>query len=113
MIVIMANALRHNYRAILTYDTVTGEIGKCKFLNENYLFRGDLLATVYTIVIREMDTKKEVVLGISLLNEIYQLSEKKNGYIKEDIYTTQKLNRSKLLYALAQKAKEMGVGVDW
>lgn len=109
----MANALRHNYRAILTYNPVTNEIGECKFLGENYLFRGDLITTVYLSVRKRMDTTKEIVLGVSLLKDFYQLSERKKGYIKEDDYTPRNIDRGRFLYALAQKAKEMGADIEW
>lgn len=109
----MANKIRHNYRAIFAYDPVSNKVGKCKFLNSKYLFRGDLFSTVYSIVYRESDHTKEIILGVSITNDIYQLSTQEKGYVKEDSYTVRGIKRGRLFRALSQKQVEMNVKTDF
>lgn len=97
----MANSIRHNYRAILSYDPVTSKIGNYKLLGSYYIFRGDLLTTVFNKIRRASDLKREIIIGITLTNDLYQLSEQVGGYVKEDSTSLVGINRSALLRALS------------
>lgn len=103
--------MRHNYKAIFAYDTATNKVGACKFLGTVYLFNSELLDTVFKKIYRQADFSKEVVIGITLTNDVYQIS-KDYWYIKEDFYTAKNLDKGKMLSALSKKAKELNISQE-
>lgn len=93
--------MRHNYRRIVAYDPVSDRVTVCKELGEDYIFQEKWLDEAFYEVLGKTDRMNEVVLGFSLANDMYQLSPAPYGtYVKEDFYTAQDINKSRVLVAV-------------
>lgn len=94
--------MRHNYGRILAYDPAENRVTVYKPLGEEYIFEDKMLDEAFYEVLAKTNRMNEVVLGFSLTGDMYQLSPAGYGtYVKEDIYSAQKINKSKVLTAIS------------
>lgn len=105
--------MRHNYGRILAYDPIEDRVTVYKALGEEYLFEDKKLDEVFYEVLAKTDRMNELVLGFSLTGDLYQLSPAGYGtYVKEDYWSAVKLNRSKILTAIARYKERHNMKFD-
>lgn len=93
--------MRHNYKCIVAYDPAENQITFYKGLGEEYLFEEKLLDTAFYEVYYNTNKMNEMILGISVGGDLYQLSPASYGtYIKEDSTSTRFLKKGRVLCAI-------------
>lgn len=96
-------AMRHNYRQILSYNPVKKEVLVYRPLGEDVIFRPRIYLETFYEVWGLSDHTNEIVLGLSLTNDLFQLSPAEYGtYIKEDWYSGQDINKGSVLAAISR-----------
>lgn len=105
--------MRHNYKQLVAYDPAENRVTVYKSLGEEYLFEEKKLDTAFYEVYYKTNRMNEMVLGISVSGDLYQLSPAAYGtYIKEDAPSTRFLHKGKLLCAIAKYKQEHNIPFD-
>lgn len=95
--------MRHNYRKMLAYDPVKKEVKIYRTFRERDIFNGQKYDEVFYEIWALSDHTTQVVLGLSLSGDMYQLSPASYGrYVKEDMYSAQTINKGSVLRAVAE-----------
>ena len=93
--------MRHNYKCICAYDAQENRVTVYKALGEEYLFEEKMLDTAFYEVYYKTNRMNEMVLGVSVGGDLYQLSPANYGtYIKEDSTSTRFLKKGRVLCAI-------------
>ena len=105
--------MRHNYKRMFSYNPVEKEVTNYRPLGEAYLFREMLYEEVFWQIWALSDHGREVILGMSLNGDLYQLSPASYGsYIKEDLYSAQTIHKGAVLTAIATYKKKLNLPFD-
>lgn len=105
--------MRHNYGRIIAYDPIDNKVTVYKPLGEEYIFQDKKLDEVFYEVLAKTDRMNEMVLGFSLTGDMYQLSPAGYGtYVKEDIYSAQRVDKGKVLAAIVHYKKQHNISFD-
>lgn len=95
--------MRHNYRKMIAYDPVKKEVKDYRSLGQEYIFNGQKYDEVFYELWALSNHTTEVLLGISLSGDLYQLSPASYGrYVKEDFYSAQTINKGSVLRAVSE-----------
>lgn len=105
--------MRHNYRRMLAYNPVKKEVTQYKPLGEDFIFRDKWYDEIFFTLWNNSNHTTEVILGISLNGDLYQLSPAAyGGYVKEDIYSAQTISKGAVLAAIATYKKNHNMKFD-
>lgn len=105
--------MRHNYKQLIAYDPADNRVTVYKFLGEEYLFEEKKLDTAFYEVYYKTNRMNEMVLGISVGGDLYQLSPASYGtYIKEDATSTRFLSMGKILCAITKYKEQHNIPFD-
>lgn len=106
--------MKHNYKKIVAYNNVTNTVSCLRRLPESALFNSRASDEAFYDVYMMADKGVEMIIGISLTGDMYQLSPASYGtYIKEDATTISKfIHKGKLLVAIADYQKKNNIPFD-
>lgn len=95
--------MRHSYKKIVAYNPVKSEVTSCKLVPESALFNGKAVERIFWEVYDGTDTKENLVIGVSITNDLYQIAPTSyDKYIKEDGNTVKHIDKSKFLVACSK-----------
>lgn len=105
--------MRHSYRKIVAYNPAENIVTHCKKMNSDDIFDSKASDEAFYDVYMSVDRVTNIIIGISLTGDMYQLSPAGYGtYIKEDEKSLSFINRSKLLVAIADFQKKHNIPFD-
>lgn len=105
--------MRHNYRSIFSYNPVKKEVITFKGLGEGYLFKGFMYDEIFYRIWAISNHTEEVVLGLSISGDMYQLSPASYGtYVKEDLYSAQTIPKGAVLAAISKYKSKHNIPFD-
>lgn len=105
--------MRHNYKQIVAYDPAENRVSVYKALGEEYLFEEKKLDTAFYEVYYKTNRMNEMIIGISVGGDLYQLSPANYGtYIKEDSTSIRFLHKGKVLCAIIDYKKKHNIPFD-
>lgn len=92
--------MRHFYRKILSYNPIKKQVISYGAIGENDIFNTKKQDKIFEEIWSSSDHMQEVVLGFTVSNDMYQLSEASYGYIKEDFYSANIIQKGAVLRAI-------------
>lgn len=93
--------MKHSYRKIVAYNPTKNEVTAMEQIDPDRIFSQTVYAKAFHDVYDKADTSTEMVVGIGLARELYQLSPAPySNYIKEDIETMKFIDRPKFFKAV-------------
>jgi len=106
--------MKHNYRQIVAYNNVSNVVTNLLLLPETTIFNSKASDEAFYDVYMMANKGEEMIIGVSLGGDIYQLSPAAYGtYIKEDSTTLARfINKSKFLCAVADYKKKNNIPFD-
>lgn len=105
--------MRHNYKQIIAYDPADNKVTAYKFLGEQYIFAEKELDAEFYKIYYGTNRMNEMILGISVGGDLYQLSPANYGtYIKEDSTSTRFLKKGRILCAITEYKKKHNIPFD-
>lgn len=105
--------MRHNYKQIIGYDATQDKVTAYKALGEEYLFENKKLDAAFYEVYYRTNRMYEMVLGISVGGDLYQLSPANYGtYVKEDSTSTRFLKKGRVLCAIVKYKEKHNIPFD-
>lgn len=105
--------MRHNYKRIFSYDPIKKEVTNYRSLGEECIFNSHWYDEIFYEVWALSNHTNEVVLGVSLSGDMYQLSPAGYGkYVKEDAYSAQTIHKGAVLTAIANYKKAHDLPFD-
>lgn len=105
--------MRHAYKRIVAYNPADNTISCCRSISEDLIFEPKALDEAFYDVYMQVDRVTNMIIGISLTGNMYQLSPAGYGtYVKEDEKSLSFINRPKLLVAIADFMKKNNIPFD-
>lgn len=99
--------MKHCYRNIVAYNPTDNVVTACKVVSEDALFDSKASDEAFYDVFMTVDRVKDIIIGVSLTGDMYQLSPAVYGtYVKEDSRSMNLLNKSRILVAIADYKKK-------
>lgn len=105
--------MNHYYKKIVAYNPSTNIVSCLKKMEIEASMDDKVSDEAFFEVYMQTDKVSEIVIGVSLTNDIYQLSPAPYGtYIKENSTTMEFINKGKLLVAIANFHKKNNIPFD-
>ena len=102
--------MRHSYKKIVAYNPAENTVSYLKVMTEDMIFDSKASDESFYDVFMNVDKVTNVILGISLTGDLYQLSPAAYGtYIKEDDKSVSFINKSRFLCAVADYHKKNNI----
>lgn len=93
--------MKHSYRKIVAYNPTLNVVTHMKVLKPEQIFSKSYYSQSFREVYEAADTSREMIVGVGLARELYQLSPAAyGGYIKEDTETMKFIDRSRFFRAV-------------
>lgn len=92
--------MKHSYRKIVAYNPAKNIVTVMEVIDPDKIFYNSVYQKAFHDVYAKADTTNEMIIGIGLATELYQLSPAPySNYIKEDVDTMKFIDRSKFFRA--------------
>lgn len=92
--------MKHSYRKIVAYNPAKNEVTAMVCIEPDKIFYNSVYQKAFHDVYDQADTANEMIIGIGIARELYQLSPAPySNYIKEDVDTMKFVDRSKFFRA--------------
>lgn len=106
-------AVKHSYKSIVAYNPSENIVTACRPVSPDAIFDSKASDEAFYDVYLSVDRVTDIVIGISLTGNMYQLSPAAYGtYVKEDQRSMEYINRSRLLVAIADFKKKNRIPFD-
>lgn len=106
--------MRHAYRKIVAYNPADNVISNCIKISEEVIFDSKASDEAFYDVYMSVDKVTNMIIGISLTGNMYQLSPAGYGtYVKEDEKSLSFINRPRLLVAISDYMKKHNIPFDY
>ena len=93
--------MKHSYRRIVAYNPAKNEVTAMEVIDPEMIFYTSVYTKAFHDVYDKADTTNEMIIGVGLARELYQLSPAPySNYIKEDTDTMKFIDRSKFFRAV-------------
>lgn len=92
--------MKHNYRKIVAYNPAKNEVTAMEVIDPENIFYTSVYQKAFRDVYEKADVANDMIIGIGIARELYQLSPAPySNYIKEDVDTMKFIDRPKFFRA--------------
>ena len=93
--------MKHSYRRIVAYNPSKNEVTAMEVIDPDKIFYTSVYQKAFKDVYEKADISNEMIIGVGLARELYQLSPAPySNYIKEDTDTMKFIDRGKFFRAV-------------
>lgn len=93
--------MKHSYRKIVAYDPSRNVVTAMEVLKPDLIFCKSYYQKAFHDIYDKADKGREMIIGVGLARELYQLSPAPySNYIKEDVSTMKFIDRNKFFRAV-------------
>lgn len=93
--------MKHSYRRIVAYNPSKNVITAMEVMTPDQIFCASAYSRAFSNVYDKANTSEEMIIGVGLAKELYQLSPAPySNYIKEDVDTMKFIDRGKFFRAV-------------
>lgn len=93
--------MKHSYRRIVAYNPSENVVTAMEVIDPENIFYNSVYQKAFKDVYEQADVSTDMIIGVGLARELYQLSPAPySNYIKEDTETMKFIDRSKFFRAV-------------
>lgn len=93
--------MKHSYRKIVAYNPSENIVTAMEVFGPDKIFCNSVFQKGFNDVYNKADTNNDIIIGVGIARELYQLSPAPySNYIKEDIDTMKFIDRNKFFRAV-------------